>query len=87
MTIITLWMISQIVLMGLTCIPIESLWEPTITGKCLAMGAEVQMHMSSIGNIVTDVMVLILPLPVVVRLNLRKKQKIALAGVFCLGFL
>lgn len=38
-------------------------------------------------NIALDFAVLALPMPVISRLKLPKRQKIALVGVFLLGFL
>ena len=43
--------------------------------------------MNSIGNIVSDFIILLLPIPVVWRLQLRLKQKFAVMGIFGLGFL
>lgn len=41
----------------------------------------------SVPNIVTDLIMLLLPMPVIWRLKLPTKQKIALTGVFLLGSL
>ncbi|KAI0482031.1 hypothetical protein GGR56DRAFT_165987 [Xylariaceae sp. FL0804] len=85
MIIIGGWTISQIMLISFLCVPIEGLWDPSVHAQCLDDQAE--QNMNAIGNIVTDFIVLILPLPVLLRLNLRAAQKWALVGVFCLGFL
>jgi hypothetical protein len=87
MIFITLWMVSQLIIIGLVCIPIDAFWDITIPGKCLPMGTKAQMLMASVGNIITDVIILLLPVPVVLRLKLRKQQKVALLGIFSLGFL
>ena len=67
------------------CSPIPFSWDPTITGTCgnrnalwLAIG---------VLNIVTDVLVLALPMPMLWRLQIPQKKKIALSLIFGLGFL
>ena len=41
----------------------------------------------SIPNIVTDVIILLLPLPVIWKLQLHFKKKIAVSAIFSLGIL
>lgn len=86
MTVVVLWSVSQLIVLCTTCIPITGLWDPSVTATC-SISPDVQMWMNSIGNIVTDVVVLILPIPVVWRLQLRKSQRLILTSIFCLGFL
>lgn len=43
--------------------------------------------MNASGNIISDIIVLLLPLPMINGLRLPRNQKIALAGIFGLGFL
>ncbi|KAI0022476.1 hypothetical protein F4780DRAFT_173677 [Xylariomycetidae sp. FL0641] len=78
------WTLSQVILIGFLCLPIQGLWDPSVKAMCL--DAKAENDLNAIGNIVTDFIVLLLPLPVLLRLNLRPAQKWALIGVFCLGF-
>lgn len=87
MTLIVLWCISQILVSAFTCIPIEGLWDPTVSAVCNAIGPDPQFYMASVGNIVTDFIILLLPLPVVWKLKLRRPQKVVLFVVFGVGFL
>lgn len=88
MIIVSLWTVGQILLTAFTCVPIEQLFDDRIPPtNCNPMGPVTQILVNSVGNIVTDVIILLLPLPVVWRLKLNIKQKAALLGVFCLGFL
>lgn len=43
--------------------------------------------MNAAGNVLSDVLVLLLPLPMIKGLQLPRNQKIALASIFGLGFL
>lgn len=67
------------------CTPVAKIWDPSIPGTCFP--TSVLWYSTAVGNIVTDVMVFILPLPIVARLNLPTRQKFLVLGVLCLGFL
>lgn len=43
------------------------------------------MYISAAGNIATDLIIVILPLPMIRRLHLAPAQKAVLSFVFCLG--
>lgn len=81
----TLWVVTISVLLPLICNPVEAFWDTSIEGKCLD---ELQVwYVMAAVNLVTDFVVFSLPLPVIKNLQLPKRQKILLMGVFCLGFL
>lgn len=82
--LIAMWSISQLLVVIFTCTPIHKFWLPETPGTCIPNLPF--WYANAAGNIVTDVIVFILPLPVLGRLNLRKSQKLALIGVFSLGF-
>ncbi|KAL1844940.1 hypothetical protein VTK73DRAFT_1478 [Phialemonium thermophilum] len=46
-----------------------------------------QWYVNAAGNILTDVAIFVLPLPILGRLNLPRTQRLVLIGVFSLGFL
>lgn len=83
---VAMWSISQLLIVIFTCTPIETFWlgKEVTGGKC--MPNLPFWYINAAGNIVTDVMIFIIPLPALGSLNLRKQQKLALIGVFCLGF-
>ncbi|EUC41040.1 hypothetical protein COCMIDRAFT_30116 [Bipolaris oryzae ATCC 44560] len=65
------------------CRPIRSYWDVTVPGVC--MNKERHFWSTSIIGIVVDVTIWMLPLPVVGRLSLPKRQKTGLLIVFGLG--
>jgi hypothetical protein len=87
MGLVFAWTLSQILTNAFSCIPIQAVWDHTVPGNCGTMSPPTRMLMNSIGNIITDVIILLLPIPVVLGLKLRKAQKLTLIGIFCLGFL
>lgn len=65
------------------CVPISSAWDPSETGKCVPYGALVLAM--GIVNIVTDVIMLILPMPLLWRLKVSATRKWMLMIMFSLG--
>lgn len=68
----------------LMCIPLEYLWNRTIPGgHCININA--WFRWSSLMNIITDVVMLILPLPVIWKTQSSRKVKIGLTITFATG--
>lgn len=67
------------------CRPIAASWDPLLapTAQC-ANRAAIYIATALIG-IITDVMLLVLPLPTIWRLQMPVKQKIGLTGMFAIG--
>ncbi|KAJ5825662.1 hypothetical protein N7474_002800 [Penicillium riverlandense] len=65
------------------CVPVEKFWNPDTPGFCL--DKEALWFSNSAVHILTDLLILIYPMPVLQSLQLPKKQKLALMGVFALG--
>ena len=65
------------------CYPIESNWDPTISGTCVNYGTYVLVI--GILNIASDIAILTLPLPSLWRLQMPRSQKWVLSGLFLLG--
>lgn len=65
------------------CTPLEKLWNPTLPGHCINfLGAIIG---NAVPNIVTDILILALPMPLLWHLQTGYLQKIMLSGVFLLG--
>lgn len=67
----------------LNCVPVAKFWNPTLSGYCLNTKglwfSNASMH------IVTDLAILVLPIPALITLDISTRQKIALGCVFALG--
>jgi hypothetical protein len=86
MALIAAWAIGTVVA-GLTiCQPIAFNWDQTIPGgKC---GDQVlSFTITGVVNLITDVMVLALPMPYLFRLQLPTYKKVVLIGIFSVEFL
>ncbi|KAL9037606.1 MAG: hypothetical protein Q9214_005629 [Letrouitia sp. 1 TL-2023] len=67
------------------CHPIRAIWNPLVKAHCDNTNATILVM--AIFNVVTDVIVLVLPMPVVWGLQLPKTRKFQVMAVFLLGSL
>ncbi|KAI1770103.1 hypothetical protein F4818DRAFT_275081 [Hypoxylon cercidicola] len=81
---VTGWVVAQEFVLIFSCYPIPSYWDLSVPGTCL--DSRLIGWMNAVGNIITDIIVLVLPIPVVWRLNLKRARKWAVLGIFALGF-
>ena len=82
-TLVVIWATATVVVGLFICTPIRKIWDPQTPGACLNL---VQFYYGiQIPNIITDVVVLVLPIPVILKLPLDKVQKISLCVIFGLG--
>jgi hypothetical protein len=84
-TFIVMWVICITFLFIFICVPVQKLWYPQLPGRCInQVGTWIA---NAISTIVSDFATLILPIPQIWKLQLRKSDKIALTFTFGLGFL
>ena len=67
------------------CSPVNYFWDTAIEGSCT--NARAGRIATDALNIITDVVMLVLPLPMVWKLVLPLRQKLAIAAIFGLGIL
>ncbi|KAH0379204.1 hypothetical protein KCU92_g8286, partial [Aureobasidium melanogenum] len=86
-TVLVSVVISQIlftILLSVGCQPIAKQWDPSIPGKCLnALPVYFALGGTSLG---WDLIIIVLPFPILRRLQLDFHRKVALFAVFSLGF-
>ena len=81
--LLLMWLVGSMFGAIFQCTPIERYWNEKLDGHCI--DPYIYFVSISSANLLTDVIVLILPLRVVWKLNVTLRQKIALTGVFALG--
>ncbi|KAB8263850.1 hypothetical protein BDV32DRAFT_146153 [Aspergillus pseudonomiae] len=77
------WTISFFFSNLFTCYPITPLVEPFYGNKCIDSVS--MWYASCITDVIIDVFILVLPLPLVFKLRLPMKQRLAVAGMFIMG--
>ncbi|KAJ5159893.1 uncharacterized protein N7482_006897 [Penicillium canariense] len=85
MSIVATYSAWAIVSAYVNCVPIAKFWNHDLPGSCLSFEAVWFFNASM--NIATDVTLLLLPMPFLIKLQLPKMQKVALMGVFAIGIL
>ncbi len=78
--------IALILVLIFACNPIERAWDGTITeGFCINRNAVYVA--TAVVNIVTDLAIIAIPIPMVINLKMPLQQKIGLAFMFAIGSL
>ncbi|KAI9045241.1 uncharacterized protein KD926_009655 [Aspergillus affinis] len=80
-TIVVLYNLAVILIAGLQCIPLSDLW----TGGSSCINTEPPFTGLAVVNIVTDVLILALPVKPVMNLNMKSARKVQVLGIFLLG--
>ena len=79
------WGIMVILVCALQCRPVQFTWDKSGKGTCI--NAPLFFIIGSAPNVLTDFVLLVLPLPAVWNLHTTRAQKISLTGIFMLGSL
>ncbi|KAL0932228.1 uncharacterized protein CTRU02_213181 [Colletotrichum truncatum] len=90
--IVLAWFVAVILVTIFQCLPVHAFWaryDPVspMSPDQFHCGVDVKMFFkgNSIPNIITDALVIALPIPYIWQLQLHKAQKLALAFIFALG--
>lgn len=69
----------------LLCQPVQFNWDKTIPGEC--HNENLAYLLAGITNLIIDVLVVVLPIPMLWGLQMPLTKKIGVIGMFSLGFL
>lgn len=85
MVIVVIYLLEALFTLIFLCRPVSAFWTETfILGDCNDF--RLMLNISAAMNILTDILIILLPLPGLKQLALPKGQKIGLIIVFFLGF-
>lgn len=82
---ISAYSIISIIAMIFQCRPLNGAWDKTIKAECID-DSKVMIFMGSM-NVLTDFLLLCLPLPQLWKLQMRRDTKVQLTGIFSIGSL
>jgi hypothetical protein len=80
---ILLWAVSVCVVGTMLCLPVNKFWDSSVEGSCL--DAATFYYGMQIPNIITDTVLLVMPMKFVWALPISKAQRLLLSGVFIVG--
>ncbi|KAL8966517.1 MAG: hypothetical protein Q9197_005932, partial [Variospora fuerteventurae] len=80
--------VSYVVVLSLTillqCSPVPAFWDPSITGRKCVQGTKLYLA-NAILNVIFDFMVLLVPVPMLLKLQVPTRQKLVIGALFSLG--
>ncbi|PYH81527.1 hypothetical protein BO82DRAFT_432455 [Aspergillus uvarum CBS 121591] len=82
---ICLWITTIEIFMGVLCRPLAAFWNPSVKGHCFNSSA--LSYYINCSNMVTNIFIFALPIPVILRLRTILTKKIALCIIFSIGFI
>ncbi|KAF2826272.1 hypothetical protein CC86DRAFT_27460 [Ophiobolus disseminans] len=80
---IVAWGIGITVTLFLACRPLNAYWDANVTGECLTMVTFT--YFTNISNLITDIWIFLMPVPMIWHLQLQTKKKLLLSLIFCIG--
>ena len=80
-----IYWITWFFLLIFLCLPRTKIWNPETPGHCL--GKFALYRSSAVFNMITDIMMLAIPLYKIFHLQMSMKRKIGISAVFATGFL
>ena len=82
-SVVLAWQIAIIAGIIWQCRPVQKAWDITVPGTCIDV-AKLFLG-NAIPNIITDVVIIMIPLPLTWNLQLPRSQRLLLCGVFLTG--
>lgn len=79
------WLIAILLSVTFMCNPVEKAWKPALDGHCLNTG--LLWTGSGITSLIIDVIILVLPLPMLWKLQMKAIRRVQITGVFICGYL
>lgn len=82
--IVGTWSVGLVFVSIFTCSPVQGYWDKSLNPRCIP---NFQWYIHSAGNIASDVLIFLLPVPVLWKLQASIQQRLTLIAIFCLGLL
>lgn len=83
LALVVSWSLGVIFATIFQCVPIAGAWDPSVKARCIDTDAF--WIGFAVTNVLTDVIVLSLPIPSIFQLHLKMRERILLLGCFLLG--
>ncbi|KAF3034920.1 hypothetical protein E8E12_006229 [Didymella heteroderae] len=77
------WGIGITITLFLVCRPLRAYWDRTVEGTCLTIVTFT--YFTNISNLITDIWIFLMPVPMIWHLQLQTKKKLLLSLIFCIG--
>ncbi|KAK7981482.1 hypothetical protein PG988_003720 [Apiospora saccharicola] len=82
-SLVVTWCLGMVLIVVFGCYPVQAAWDFTIVEKdCTTASHGIVI---GVGNITTDFILILLPMPIVWRLEMKKSEKLVILGIFGIG--
>ncbi|KAL4962062.1 uncharacterized protein BDV14DRAFT_203216 [Aspergillus stella-maris] len=78
------WMVAMEIVYFLFCRPFEKIWHRNMEGTCVDAAKADKAHIAT--NMILDVIIFLLPMPIITRLRVPTGKKIGMGFLFTVGF-
>ena len=82
--IVCAWVVVPIVSIPLECRPIQAVWDYSVKGECVDVPR--WWLANAVSSFVLDIIILVLPVPLLWRLQIKLARKILICGLFLCGY-
>ncbi|KAI5367332.1 hypothetical protein Slin15195_G024590 [Septoria linicola] len=83
LVILVLHFMTTMTVVATQCIPIEKYWYPSTAGSCIDITSF--FYSTSIFTVITDVIMIALPIPIIWKIPRERKQKMAIMAAFLIA--
>ena len=81
--VVAAWTIAMEFALAFQCSPVRVAWTPGLDGHCVDLS---RLYIgNAIPNIVTDIVIVLVPLPIILKLHVTRAQRLGLYAAFMLG--
>lgn len=84
-TLCIAWLFASTFALVFLCSPMSAAWDPKLIFSSKCRDVQAMYYGVSISNMLLDVIILCMPMPVIWGLPLSRSKKLGCCGVFCLG--
>jgi len=77
------WGVGITITLLLVCRPLSAYWDSRVAGECLHIVTFT--YFTNVFNLASDIIIFLLPVPMIWHLQLQTKKKLMLSLIFCLG--
>ncbi|KAI0380417.1 hypothetical protein F5Y04DRAFT_97913 [Hypomontagnella monticulosa] len=82
---VCMWLVAMEVVLGLGCRPVQGWWDGTVAATAACVDKVAFTYSTNITNLVTDLWIFIMPIPIILKLQASRNKKIGLCFLFSIG--
>ncbi|MCJ1459210.1 hypothetical protein MMC28_009587 [Mycoblastus sanguinarius] len=85
LAVVTCWAIAAVLITAFQCRPVAAFWDISLRHDATCQNSFWSYLISSLVHVITDLAILVLPIPLIWKLQMNRSQKLLLSAIFALG--